>query len=92
MRAAGLTAVGPPVGGYLTDAVSWRAVFLVNLPLGAFVIIAAVLRVPETRDPMRAEGVDLRGAALAVLAIGAGRICPVIVGMHFARPLSAQVS
>ena len=42
---AGLTAVaaaiGPPVGGYLTDAVSWRAVFLVNLPLGVFVIIAA---------------------------------------------------
>ena len=70
---AGLTAVaaavGPPVGGYLTDAVSWRAVFLVNLPLGAFVIIAAVLRVPETRDPTRAGGLDLRGAALAMLAI-----------------------
>jgi EmrB/QacA subfamily drug resistance transporter len=70
---AGLTAVaaaiGPPVGGYLTDAVSWRAVFLVNLPVGAFVIIAAVLRVPETRDPTRAGGLDLRGAALAMLAI-----------------------
>ena len=70
---AGLTAVaaavGPPVGGYLTDAVSWRAVFLVNLPLGVFVIIAAVLRVPETRDPTRAGGLDLSGAALAVLAI-----------------------
>src|SRR5260370_24855049 len=61
---AGLTAVaaaiGPPVGGYLTSAVSWRAVFLVNLPLGVFVIIAAVLPVPETRDPTRAGGLDLR--------------------------------
>ena len=70
---AGLTAVaaaiGPPVGGYLTDAVSWRAVFLVNLPVGAFVIIAAILRVPETRDPTRAGGLDLRGAVLAMLAI-----------------------
>ncbi len=70
---AGLTAVaaaiGPPVGGYLTDAVSWRAVFLVNLPVGTFVIIAAVLRVPETRDLTRAGGLDLRGAALATLAI-----------------------
>ena len=55
---AGLTAVaaavGPPVGGYLTGALSWRAVFLVNLPLGAFVIVAAVVHVPESRDPTRA--------------------------------------
>ena len=70
---AGLTAaaaaVGPPVGGYLTDALSWRAVFLINLPLGVFVIAAAVARVPESRDPTRARGLDLRGAALATLAI-----------------------
>jgi EmrB/QacA subfamily drug resistance transporter len=70
---AGLTAVaaaiGPVVGGYLTVAVSWRAIFLINLPLGAVVVVAAVLRVPETRDPARAGGLDLRGAALAMLAI-----------------------
>jgi len=63
-------AIGPLVGGYLTDAVSWRAIFLINLPLGAFVVAAAVLRVPETRDPTRAGGLDLPGAALAMLAIG----------------------
>ena len=62
-------AIGPLVGGYLTDAVSWRAIFLINLPLGAFVVVAAVLRVPETRDPTRAGGLDLPGAALAMLAI-----------------------
>jgi EmrB/QacA subfamily drug resistance transporter len=61
-------AIGPSVGGYLTDAVSWRAVFLINIPLGAFVVVAAVRHVPETRDPTRA-GLDLRGAALATLAI-----------------------
>jgi EmrB/QacA subfamily drug resistance transporter len=70
---AGLTAaaaaVGPPVGGYLTDALSWRAVFLINLPVGAFVIVAAVVRVPESRDTTRTGGLDLRGAALATLAI-----------------------
>jgi EmrB/QacA subfamily drug resistance transporter len=70
---AGLTAVaaavGPPVGGYLTDALSWRAVFLINLPLGAFVIVAAVVKLPESRDPTRAGGLDLRGAALATVAI-----------------------
>ena len=70
---AGLTAVaaavGPPVGGYLTDALSWRAIFLINLPVGAFVIVAAVVKVPESRDPTRAGGLDLPGAALATLAI-----------------------
>ena len=62
-------AIGPTVGGYLTDAVSWRAVFLINIPLGAFVAIAAVRHVPETRDPTHAGGLDLGGAALATLAI-----------------------
>jgi EmrB/QacA subfamily drug resistance transporter len=70
---AGLTAVaaaiGPSVGGYLTDVLSWRAVFLVNLPVGAFVVVAAFARVPETRDPTRAGGLDLPGATLATLAL-----------------------
>jgi EmrB/QacA subfamily drug resistance transporter len=70
---AGLTAVaaavGPPVGGFLTDALSWRAVFLINVPVGAFVIVAAMARLPESRDPTRAGGLDLPGAALATAAI-----------------------
>jgi EmrB/QacA subfamily drug resistance transporter len=62
-------AIGPTVGGYLTDAVSWRAVFLINIPVGGFVVVAAIRHVPETRDPTRAGGLDLPGAALAALAI-----------------------
>ena len=41
-------AVGPLLGGYLVDAVSWRAVFLINLPIGAFVIAT---REPCAREP-----------------------------------------
>jgi EmrB/QacA subfamily drug resistance transporter len=81
-------AIGPTVGGYLTDAVSWRAVFLINLPLGVFVVVAAVRHVPETRDPTHAGGLDLSGAALATLAVAgvcfalieaSGGLTPVVI-------------
>ncbi len=64
------SAIGPLVGGYLIDAVSWRAAFLINLPLGALVM-ATAHHVPETLDPTATGRLDLRGAALGALALGA---------------------
>ena len=58
------TALGPLLGGYLVDAVSWRAIFLINLPLGLFVMAMAPRHVPETRDPMAHGRLDITGAAL----------------------------
>jgi EmrB/QacA subfamily drug resistance transporter len=63
------TALGPLLGGYLIGAISWRAIFLINLPIGVFVAWAATRHVPESRDPMAAGHLDLRGAALAALGL-----------------------
>jgi EmrB/QacA subfamily drug resistance transporter len=63
------TAVAPLVGGYLIEAISWRAAFLINLPIGAFVIAVAG-HVPESRDPSAHGPLDARGALLGALALG----------------------
>ncbi len=62
-------AVGPPLGGWLVDAIGWRAIFYVNVPVALAAIGIALLYVEES-----AEGelpLDLPGAATATLALGA---------------------
>ncbi|HET6832034.1 MAG TPA: MFS transporter [Solirubrobacterales bacterium] len=63
------TAIGPLLGGWLVEAVSWRAIFLINVPIGIFVALMALRRVPESRDPGAAERLDGTGAALAALGL-----------------------
>ncbi|WP_081982968.1 MFS transporter [Streptacidiphilus albus] len=71
-------AAGPVLGGLLTQEVSWRAVFLLNLPVGA-VILGLLVRVP--RSPRRPAALDGGGQLTAVLAL-AGLAFAVIEGGH----------
>ena len=63
------TAIGPVLGGYLVDHVSWRAAFLFNVPLAIVVILIALRHVPESRDP-DARKLDIPGATLATFGLG----------------------
>ena len=64
------TAFGPLLGGWLIAAISWRAIFLINLPIGIFVAWAASGHVPESRDPSATGKLDLSGATLAAIGLG----------------------
>jgi EmrB/QacA subfamily drug resistance transporter len=57
------TAFGPFLGGWLIDAVSWRLVFFINLPVAVVVVAVAARHVPETKAPGPVPKLDVRGAA-----------------------------
>ncbi|MET9934701.1 MULTISPECIES: MFS transporter [unclassified Streptomyces] len=62
-------AAGPVAGGVLTDAFGWPAVFLVNLPIGAVLLLVGPRRLDESRNP-GAPAIDVPGTALSVLGVG----------------------
>ncbi|MGB6123927.1 MAG: MFS transporter [Gordonia sp. (in: high G+C Gram-positive bacteria)] len=68
---SGAAAIGPLAGGALTQWASWHWIFLVNLPLGILVAVAAIFTVPESKGRSDRPGADVDGALLSIIAFGA---------------------
>lgn len=64
------TAIGPVLGGWLIENVSWRAVFFINVPIALVVVALSLWHVPESRDPNETGPLDWTGAFLATIGLG----------------------
>ena len=61
--------LGPPLGGWLTDAYSWHWVFLINVPIGALALLGVAASLPT--DETRSSRFDWRGFTFLAVGIGA---------------------
>ncbi|HEX8690617.1 MAG TPA: MFS transporter [Solirubrobacterales bacterium] len=64
-------AVGPVLGGFLTEHVSWRAIFYLNIPVAIGAVLAALFAVRESRDTTVGRAVDYLGVATLTAALTA---------------------
>jgi len=64
-------AVGPVLGGFLTEHVSWRAIFYINLPVGTLAVLAALFVVRESRDVTVGRKVDYLGVGILTVSLTA---------------------
>jgi EmrB/QacA subfamily drug resistance transporter len=78
------TAVGPVVGGWLIEHLSWRAAFFINVPLGAAVVFLSLRYMDESRDPSRTGRIDWIGATLGIVGLGG-----IVLGLLEWPPLGA---
>jgi EmrB/QacA subfamily drug resistance transporter len=68
--------IGPALGGFLTDTISWHWVFLVNLPLGLVALFVLWRLLPHVRHPEAVRSIDYLGAAVFTAAI-----VPLLLGL-----------
>jgi EmrB/QacA subfamily drug resistance transporter len=70
-------AIGPLVGGLLTEHISWNWIFFVNVPIGVIAIAASVILIPESRDESAEQRLDLPGlvtSGIGLFALSYGLI------------------
>ncbi len=64
-------AIGPVVGGFLTENVSWQSIFLLNVPVAAIAVFVTLAAARESRDESSTHHVDLAGVATLSVGLGA---------------------
>ena len=77
-----MAVLGPGLGGFLAQHVSWRSIFFINVPLAIAVVAVALLGVPESRDRERVHHLDLLGAFACTAGLGL-----IAYGLTFASTL-----
>lgn len=65
----GMAAVGPLLGGWLTESFSWRWAFGINIPIGVVILVGVALFVMESKAE-RPSATDVVGAALSIVVFG----------------------
>lgn len=60
--------VGPPLGGFIVSALSWKYIFLINVPIGIIAFIIALNTLPKANNTV-SEKLDIKGAVLFTLSI-----------------------
>ncbi len=68
--------IGPALGGFLTDRISWHWIFLVNVPIGLVALVVLWRLLPHTAHPERTRSIDYLGAAVFTAAI-----VPFLIGL-----------
>ncbi|MFE9321687.1 MFS transporter [Nocardia sp. NPDC052278] len=64
-------ALGPFLGGWLIELAGWQSIFFINVPLAVVVVLVTLRHVPESHDPNASARLDVPGAVVVAVALGA---------------------